>query len=284
MNIGILCALLASMLITAKDVVSKKVSSLVDPLVSSFASFLYAVPFYLLFLLLAWFLGYENFLWTGNFWLFVFLRALTDTVAESSRMLAFKEGELSSVAAIFSLHPIMTLIFSPLLTGDPLSPNIIWGVLLATTGTYCFLKVPAKISVRTLTFSLIATVFFSLNSCFDRLSAQNASALLGAFSMNMMAGFLTLPFMLIQPGASIACKQLKQESVAFSLRGFFEAVFMTLKLLAVSVLQAPVASAIFRLNLIFQVIAGRAFFSEEGLLLRTIGSILIILGSLISLI
>jgi uncharacterized membrane protein len=284
MGLGSLAAVVASLLTVARDVVSKKVSSRVHPFVSSFASFAFAAPFYLLLLGVSWIIGFEDFSWQGSFWFYVFLRAATDTVAEGSRMLAFKDGELSSVSAIFSLHPVITLIFSPLITGDPLNQNIVLGVLLATLGTYFFLKVPKKIPLKSLIFSLLAAVFFSLNNCFDRLSAQSASALFGAFAMNMLAGFFTLPLIFIRPGARQSLDQMQTSKGLFSLRGLFEAVFMTLKLMAVSVLQAPVASAILRLNLILQVFAGRAFFHEEGLLFRVIGSLLIVLGAIVTLI
>lgn len=279
----ILAALAASALATAKDVVSKIVSTQVHPLVSSFASFLFAIPFYLVILLVLWCFGLENFSWQGGFVSYVFARALTDTAAESGRMLALKRGELSSVAAVIALHPLITLFTSPLITGDALNPSIIYGVILATIGTYCFSRVPVRLDAKTFLISLITALFFSLNTCFDRLSALSASAAISGFAMNTLAAVLTLPFALCAVGVKSSAIELKTSAKPFLLRGLFEALFMVAKLYAMSSMQAPVVSALLRVSVVFQVFAGRAFFKEEGLIYRIIGSVLIVVGAILTL-
>lgn len=283
MTLSLLASLTAAALVAAKDVVSKKVSTRVHPLVSSFASFLFATPFYVLILVLLFSLGFEDFSWKSGFWFYVLLRALSDTAAESGRMLALQRGELSSVGAVIALHPLITLLISPWITGDILSPNIIWGVVLATFGSYLFTRVPVKLDIKTFLISLGTAVFFSLNNCFDRLSALSASATLSSFAMNSLAAILTLPFALKAVGYKSGLSELKGTYRPFLLRGSFEAIFMIIKLFAMSTLQAPVVSAILRLSLVFQVAAGRTLFKEEGLVYRISGSIFIIAGSILTL-
>lgn len=282
-NLSLIAALIASLLVAAKDVVSKSVSAQVNPFVSSLASFVFAIPFYIVILLLLWVAGLESFTWLSGFWMYVFLRALSDTGAESGRMLALQRGELSSVVAIISLHPVITLVFSPLLTGDALSFPVVVGVLLATFGTYFFTKVPKGIDRRTFFLSLVTAVFFSLNNCFDRLSAVSASAAFSGFAMNVFAAILTLPFVLFAVGPRQGGQEMLAARGPFLLRGLFEALFMVVKLYAMSYLQAPVVSALLRLSLVYQVFAGQAFFKEEGFWLRMVGSLLIVSGSVISL-
>lgn len=283
MSFSIVSALLASVLVAAKDVVSKRVSTQVHPFISSLASFLFAAPFYLIILWLLWIFGLEDFSFKAGFWYFVFLRALSDTCAESGRMLALQRGELSSVAAIISLHPIITLVTSPLITGDAINSSIVLGVFLATLGTYFFTKVSIKMDLKTLLISLATAVFFSLNNCFDRLSVLSASATLSGFAMNTLAAIMTLPFALLAVGMKGSYRQLAFSYKPFLLRGLFETIFMVAKLFAMSALQAPVLSALLRLSLVFQVIAGRTFFNENDLAYRIIGSVLIIAGSILSL-
>ena len=283
MSLSVLSALGASSLIVARDVVSKKVSTQVSPLVSSLASFLFAIPYYILILSVLWISGLEDFSFRAGFWYFVFLRALSDTCAESGRMFSLKRGELSSVAAIISLHPLITLLTSPLITGDPISSSIVYGVLLATLGTYFFTKVAIKMDAKTLLISFATAVFFSLNNCFDRLSVLSASATLSGFAMNTFAALMTLPFVLFSVGARKSGGELISSYRPFLLRGLFETIFMVAKLFAMTALQAPVLSALLRLSLVLQVIAGRTFFHEKDLIYRIIGSILIIAGSILSL-
>lgn len=283
MSLSIFSALVASILVAAKDVVSKKVSTAVNPLVSSFASFLFAIPYYLLILAVLWMLGIEDFTFNAGFWSFVVLRALSDTCAESGRMLALKRGEFSSVASIISLHPIITLIISPLITGDQINSSIVYGVLFASLGTYFFSMVAIRIDLKTFLISIATAVFLSLNNCFDRLSVLSASPTMSGFAMNTLAALLTWPLALLAVGKKGSFGELHASRKPFLLRGFFETVFMVTKLYAMTVLQAPVLSAILRLSLVFQVIAGKTIFHEKDLVYRIIGSMLIIAGSIVSL-
>src|SRR6516164_4185498 len=112
---GIFAALLSAVFSTSKDIVSKKLTVKIDGTASAFASFAFALPFYLIVLLMLWLLGYNIFTFTQAFWLLVLARALTDVFAEWLKMYAFGHGDISLVNILFSLSPLCLLAMSPLL-------------------------------------------------------------------------------------------------------------------------------------------------------------------------
>src|SRR5947209_14169162 len=93
-----LAAVLSAVFSSAKDLLSKRLAFRLDGTASTYASFAYALPYYLLMLAILWLLGYENFTCSLSFLLLVVLRSVTDAVAEGMKMHAFCHGDLSLVA------------------------------------------------------------------------------------------------------------------------------------------------------------------------------------------
>jgi hypothetical protein len=87
---------------------------------STFASFAFALPFYIAALAVLGWLGVEGFERSLPFLVLILLRSITDTFAEGMKMYAFAHGDISIVATFFSLSPLLLLVTSPLITGDPL--------------------------------------------------------------------------------------------------------------------------------------------------------------------
>lgn len=276
---GILAALLSALLSATKDIVSKKLSGKVDGTVSTFASFLFAIPYYLIVIAVFWMLGWEDFHVAGGFFFWIVLRSLSDAFAEWFKMHAFEHGDLSVVSALFSLYPIILLLTSPLITGDKLSVGGALSVVVTIIGTIIILYHPRdserRIDPRAVFFALAAAVCFSLNSCFDRLAVQTASPLMSGFVMTLLAGLFILPIMLRKP-ARFA--QLCEFQGPFLQRGFFEISFMVIKLYALTVLPAPYVVGIQRISVLLNVISGKVLFKEERFVQRMIGACLVVAG------
>src|SRR5688572_29986443 len=132
---GIFASVLSATLSSAKDLVSKRLSYRIDGTTSTFASFAYAIPFYLLVLAILYALELETLTWTWAFFTLVLLRSVTDAFAEGMKMHAFAHGDISIVACFFSISPIFLLITSPLITGDAPSPLGVVAVLVVTIGS-----------------------------------------------------------------------------------------------------------------------------------------------------
>lgn len=273
---GFIYAISAACLATAKDVVSKSVATKVSGTVSTIASFLYALPFYIILIIAAYFAGYEDLSFTTQFFGLVILRAISDIGAEWCKMTALSKGDLSVVAAFYSLSPVFLLFLSPLITGDTLSTGGIIGVILVGLGTLTFGLKPKngeKPQYKAMALGLASALFFSLNSCFDKLAVNESSPLLSGFAMTALSGFILVPFCRepLLPAFSSAHRP-------FLIRGFFETVFMISKLAALQYLPAPYVVAIMRGSIIISIISGRTIFKESNFIQRLIGGLVILAG------
>lgn len=278
-QMGLIATLLSTLFVTSKDTVSKKLASRVDGTVSAFASFFFALPFYLLVLAVLYLLGVETFAVKQGFFLFIVLRGLSDTCAEWLKMHALAEGDLSLITSFLALYPIILLFVSPIITGDPISPMIVYSTLLTVLGTLILVFKPsqgqARLPVRGILLALGAAIFFSINTSLDRMAAQTGSPVLSGFLMTLIAGvFLVTPMLRKQNWRS----QLVDNSKLFGLRGFFELAFMVCKLYALTVLSAPYVVAIQRISVLLSIISGRVLLKEEDFMRRFLAGICIVSG------
>jgi uncharacterized membrane protein len=120
-----------------------------------------------------------------------------------------------------------------------------------------------------------AAVFFSLNSCFDRLAVQQASPVLSGFAVSLLSASFLLPYVLRRQEH---LRALWFHQSDFLLRGFLEVAFMVAKLYALQTLDAPAVAAIQRISLILSIVGGRMFFKEQDFVRRLAAGVLILAG------
>ncbi len=284
---GLLAALLSAVFSSAKDLMSKRLAFRLDGTVSTFASFAFALPFYLLLLTLLTLLGHGTFTFSSAFLGLVLLRSLTDTFAEGMKMHAFVHGDLSVVVLVLSLSPLLLLITSPLITRVPVSLTEIVAVFLVVGGSMVMVYRPsAENSARQkkgILLALGAALFFSLNSCFDYLAVQKgeriasgfATAAFAGFSMTLVSAGFLCPFVLARADRREA---LGSHRAGLLLRGVLEVLFMVCKLYALEYMGAPAVAAIMRMSLLLSIIGGRVFFKEKDFKKRLAAGALIVVG------
>lgn len=284
---ALLAALLSTVFAAAKDLVSKRLASQLDGLVSTFASFAFALPYYVLVLAFLFFFTDEPFDYSLSFLLLVFLRSVTDTFAEAMKMYAFAYGDISLVASFFSLSPLILLVTSPLITGDELTTSGIVAVGLVVCGSLILVYRPTATDwasqKKGIWLALGAALFFSLNSCFDRLAVKQETAqalgfvkpVLAGFAMTLCSTAFLVPFMVRSADHR---KTLHVYWGEFALRGFLEVTFMASKLFAMQTLQAPYVVGIQRISLLLSIIGGRVFFNEQEFGKRLLAGACILAG------
>jgi drug/metabolite transporter (DMT)-like permease len=289
---GLALAIFSCVFATAKDLVSKRLAGQLDGTVSTFASFAFAVPYYVLVLGVLYLFGQEPFAITRAFLLLELLRSITDTFAEWMKMYAFAYGDISVVSSFFSLSPLFLLFLSPFITEDEPSLTAGLGVLVVVAGSLLVVRrQPAKEAVsqrKGILLALGAALFFSLNSCFDRLAmkegkplvAASSEALLWApvfagFTMTVLSALFLLPLILLRRDRVQTLVAYRGE---FALRGFLEITFMVSKLTAMQFLSAPEVVAIQRLSLLLAIVAGRVIFKEPDFGRRLAAGMLILTG------
>jgi uncharacterized membrane protein len=280
--IGIFSALICTLFGTTRDLISKKLAHMVHGNISALASFLYAIPWYLLFLGILYAAGYPVFDYTGAFLWLVFFRGITDTFAEFFKMHALARGDVSFIANFLSLAPLFLLFTAPLITGETISGIGLLGVLLICLGTILFMYHPLEkkqgIPWIGIIFAVLSSFFFSLNACFDRLAVQQADPLFSGFAMTVLSAlFLLLPLMFVKE----IKKQFQTGNTLFHIRGLMETLFMTTKLYALQYLEPQYVASIVKLGLVFSIVGGSVLFHEEGGKRRLWMSLLIILGTLL---
>jgi len=279
-------AAFSAMIFTSlKDMVSKRLAGSVDGTVSTLASFAYTIPYYSASLLVAILLGFPLGDIGVSFWILVGLRSSTDALAEWLKMTALGHADISLVSPFFALSPVILLILGPVFTGDHIT---IWGgvgVLLTVLGTIgLFLKRGESKggngagSLRGILMALGASVFFALNSLFDRLAVQQASVLVSAAAMTAAA---TVPFIIPVCRSSERRLAFFAHSRLFHLRAILEVLFMTLKLFALCSLPSAYVTGLFRMAAIILILAGKFVFKEQEIGQRLIWGSVIVAGSLL---
>jgi uncharacterized membrane protein len=276
---GLLAALFSATLAGAKDLLSKRLAFDIDGTTSTFASFAFALPFYVVVLVVLYAMDLETFDYSLGFFMLVVLRATTDTVAEWMKMHAFSHGDISLISTFFSLSPLFLLITSPLITHDPLSISEAVAVILVVGGSLVLVYHPSASGWREQRKGILlatgAALFFSLNSCFDRLAVQKGTPVFAGFTMTLLSATLISPFII---GNAKRKTALWENQGTLWLRGLFEVLFMVPKLFAMQHMHAPFVVGLMRLSLLFSIVGGHVFFREKDFARRLAAGILIIGG------
>jgi drug/metabolite transporter (DMT)-like permease len=309
---GFFFALAGALLSSAKDLISKKLAYRLDGTLSTFASFAYALPYYLFVWIVFWLMGWETWVWSSTFWTLVLLRALTDVFAEGMKMHALAHADVSIVTIFFSLSPILLMLTSPFITGDSLNVWKVIAIHLTVAGSLLVAyrpgqpfwrkpqaETPAPATNDTtparaddvsqlphivrdqrkgIFLALGAAFFFALNSSFDRLAARDFHVpVLSSFSMTAFSAALVLPF--IAWGTSSTWTDLREHSLGLWMRGLLETVFMVCKLTAIRYLDAPEVIAIQRTSVVFAIVGGRVLFKEGDFPRRFTAGLFIVAGA-----
>jgi len=272
-------ALGSAFLGSAKDLLSKRLSFSLSGYSSGLASFCYALPFYALAYSGVLLLGWETPCTSIRFWLLVLARSATDACAEWLKMSSLALTDISLVAGFLAMSPLFLLGLSPLITGDWPSWTGALGVAVAVAGSLLTLhgenRAARSPAGKGVCLALLASLFFALNSCFDRLAVLEAGPVGSGFAMTAAAALLLLP---LQRGKKLGWSGLQS---LLLLRGALEISFMIAKLSALQTLQAPYVAAFQKLALLLSVALGGRLFGEKQTGRRTAGASLILLGALL---
>ncbi|HEY7423886.1 MAG TPA: DMT family transporter [Gemmataceae bacterium] len=276
---GLLAALLSSVFASSKDLISKRLAFHLDGTVSTFASFAFALPFYIVLLIVLALLGHETVTLSLTFFTLVLLRSVTDTMAEWLKMHAFGHGDLSMAVLVMSLSPLLLLVTSPLITGDRLTLVEVAAVVFVVGGSVLMVYRPSARSwasqKKGILYAAGAALFFSLNSCFDRLAVKRGTPVFAGFTMTLLSALFLCPLVF---GNKDRLRSLRAHRTGFLLRGLLETAFMVCKLAALQSLDAPTVAGIQRLSLLLSIIGGRVFFKEKDFRGRLAAGVLIVAG------
>jgi drug/metabolite transporter (DMT)-like permease len=278
--------LFSAVCVTAKDLLSKRLAFRIDGATSTFASFAFALPFYVVVLGALYWLGLAR-EFTSVFVTFVILRAVTDTLAEGLKMYAFAHGDISVVTTIFSMSPLILLVIAPWITGESLSWLGLGAMLLVTAGSLVLVCHPAgqgwASQKRAIVLAATASFFFALNNCFDSLAMKGNkptpgdvwSPVVAGFAMTLVSAALVAPFTLLR---SDRRRSLRTYQGGLWARGFLEVVFMSAKLYAMQFIESQYVLGLMRLSVVLTIIGGWLFFKEGDFRRRLAAGLLVVAG------
>lgn len=279
---GVISALICACTSTAKDLVSKAVASKVHPDTSTFASFLFALPFYGVIFVALHLMGGGGLNLSRTFLLLVLMRGISDVFAEGCKMRALNVGDVSLVSGLLSLSPLILTVMSPFITGDAVTLSEGLGIFCIVIGGLVLVrrdrstgKVVQPVAV---VYALVGSFAFALNSALDRLAVGQADPITSAFSVTLCAALLTVPAFF---RVATARGELASNFKEFLARGFFETIFMVAKMAALTTLPAHVVVGIMRMSMIFTVLLGGAWFNERDRARRILGTIIMYVGLLV---
>src|SRR5581483_1094824 len=274
---GTFAAVLCAVLSSAKDIISKRLASHLDGTTSTFASFAFAIPYYLLVLAILACFGYETITLAGTFFGLVLLRALSDSMAEGCKMHAFGHGDISVVATFFSISPLFMLIIAPMLTGDQTTLHGAVAVAVVVLGSVLLVYHPSARGwaeqKKGILLAIAAAFFFSLNSCFDRLAVKKGTPVFAGFSMTLVSALFLLPWVFLRRDRLTAMRVHQKE---LWMRGFLEIAFMVTKLYALQFLPPAYVAGMQRISLVLSILSGRLIFKEPDFGRRLAAGILIL--------
>jgi drug/metabolite transporter (DMT)-like permease len=281
---GIFAVFLSAVFSTSKDIVSKKLAVRIDGTASTFASFAFALPFYVAILVVLWLRDADIFSFSGMFWLLVMLRAVTDVFAEWMKMYAFAHADIAVVSIAFSMSPLCVLALTPILTSDQPSLSSAVAVVLVVAGSVAAVYRPSHPDwakqKKAILLAVGASFFFGINSIYDRLAMQEqrrdfAAAVMGGFGMTGVSALLLLPMVSFRNDRLVGMYVFRH---GLLIRGLLEVAFMVSKLVAMQALAPHLVVGLQRVSLLLSIIAGRVIFKEGDFVRRMIGGMLILGG------
>lgn len=283
----ILLCLASAIFISTKDLLSKKLSRVLSSTASTFGSFAFAMPFYLIILLLLWFLGYEDFKVTPAFYWLVLARGVSDSFAEWFRMESFRHGEISFLIPYLSLPILFVALLAPFITGDTIGWIGISGMFLIFIGCVALgteLRVNGNYSKEKITsicFAILSSFFQALNTCIDKLASHSASPTFSAFAVTLFVALIFLPKVLTVKTILPSLKLSYKDSI---FRGFAETGCMITKYTALLYLPTQVVAGLLRTSIIFTIIGSKTFLKEGEFKKRLLVGLIVFFGIILLLV
>src|SRR5262249_35803408 len=120
-----------------------------------------------------------------------------------------------------------------------------------------------------------AALFFSLNTCFDKLAVNKGTPVFSGFTMTLLSAAFLLPAVLLRADR---LQGLRVYAGGLFVRGGLEIAFMVAKLYALQNTKATYVVGVQRLSLLLSILGGRIFFKEQDFRRRLAAGVFILAG------
>jgi drug/metabolite transporter (DMT)-like permease len=276
-----LFAISTAFLESVRDIFNKKTVDKVDEYVITFAfnllTALFASPLFL----------FNDIPSLGNnFWYAVIAIGILNTVAFVLFFKAIKASDLSIVAPITTLSPLLLLITSPFLVGE--FPNVvgILGIFIIVIGAYVLkfqdksrgylapFKSLFKETGSRLMFGVV--LVWSITANVDKIGVQNSSPIMWAIAGHLSVAVFTLPILFFKSKPNL--QNIKSNSRNLIIIGFLNTLAILCQMTALQMALVSFVIAVKRTSALFNVLWGWLIFQEQDIRERIAGSIIMIVG------
>lgn len=276
-----LFAISTAFLESVRDIFNKKTVDKVDEYVITFSLNLLTALFSLPLFLFNDIPGLGN-----NFWYAVIAIGILNTIAFLLFFKAIKASDLSIVAPITTLSPLLLLITSPFLVGEFPNAVGILGIFIIVIGAYVLkfqdksrgylapFKSLFKETGSRLMFGVV--LVWSLTANIDKIGVQNSSPIMWAIAGHLSVAIFTFPILLFKSKPNI--QNIKSNSRNLVLIGFLNALAILCQMTALQFALVSFVIAVKRTSALFNVLWGWLIFKEQDIRERIAGSIIMILG------
>ncbi|WP_414621954.1 EamA family transporter [Calothrix sp. CCY 0018] len=276
-----LFAISTAFLESVRDIFNKKTVDKVDEYVITFSLNLLTALFSLPLFLFNDIPGLAN-----NFWYAVIAIGILNTIAFLLFFKAIKASDLSIVAPITTLSPLLLLITSPFLVGEFPNAVGILGIFIIVIGAYVLkfqdksrgylapFKSLFKETGSRLMFGVV--LVWSLTANIDKIGVQNSSPIMWAIAGHLSVAIFTFPILLFKSKPNI--KNIKSNSGNLIVIGFLNALAILSQMTALQMALVSFVIAVKRTSALFNVLWGWLIFKEQDIKERIAGSIIMILG------
>jgi len=266
----------------------KDLTKKISPLPLLYATFIFSIP--CTFILLLFVGGIPKV--TPNFYLYMGISAILDTVAFVISFLAISQSAISILSPISSFSPVFTTIIAAVTIHEVPSPIKFVGILLIVFGAYLLNILDIKQGImapfkrlflnRGVLLFLLSNFIWSITPIFQKKAIFETSPQIPLF-----ASFfgIVLVFLFLTPFALKKAikyeKEIRANAKWLVVNGIGGAFAQAAAFAAFSLVFVGYATAVFRLSTLFIIIIGGVFLKEERIKERLLGGTVMLFGTVL---
>ena len=223
-----------------------------------------------------------------NALILIILTAASVAAASVIILLALKKGDLSLIAPIQSITPLMVLIIAVFFLSEKPKPIGLLGILLVVVGGILLDKRPNEnilsIVARIATFkpailAAVAAALYALASVFDKVGLKLVSVGVWIFYVFFFVFLFLAPIVLIKKRKDLY--RLKEQKTLIISSSVFTIAAIYLQLLALQTALVTYVLSIKRLSSVFAVVMSYVFLHEAKALHRLRGAVIMVAGAIL---
>ena len=266
-------------------VVAKRIMKGVDEYKYLFASSLFTIPFLFLVSLIFFPLPRLD----STFWVVTSVGTGVSVIGAILVYRAIRQSEISLVNPISAFNPVFTALFSFLLLGEVVGKKDFLGIATVVVGAYflqlsktkkgIFAPIRALILHPGVRLSFVGYLLWAITPAFEKTAILHTFPQNPAFAalIGQIVALGLYTFMVFKTPSNIL-SDIRRNWKMFLIIGFLSGLGITLAFVTFTLTSLGIATAVFKLSMIFIPVLGWIFFKERDIKERLLGSFVMLIG------